>query len=616
MRAHALAWAARGFRVFPISVGQKFPPPLGWQEMATSDPERIAQLWGDEPYNIGVLAEGIIVDIDDKNGKTGSFDWDLLGYPDNTLTVRTPTGGRHLYYATDEATAQPNLTDSINTRAGGLGYALAPGSVTEDGEYTLLEDLPVLPAPKALVEHCQKREGVDWDGSVELDTDEAVGLAEAFLKDRAPAVEGKGGDLWTYKTACGVIDFGISADLAADLMLGWNETCSPPWSPEALQAKCNSAWRNRRNKAGVKSPEIEFGGIVIPEVPVAKRSGLLWAGDKTIQINQQWLMWNRLPRTGVGLLIGRSGCGKTFLSLDLAAHLAQGDEWFREVGDEKVGTVVLAAEGIGGLSLRIKHLRDKLVPVAATTMRSLRDDDERKAVQASIEEARDQMDKEFGVRLGLIIIDTLTASNLFENENDANDVGRGLRALNNLAESSGCFVLAVHHPPKTGSGARGSYALHAGVDVVIEVFDQGKGHVVECTKGRDAETGWWGSYTMRKEAVEPDVMRGRDLTTMRVHHGEEKREARDPEPPIEAQETVRQSFFDVRAEMGLGKDDPVPVDEMDLRLRKVASKGKGKNYKSLTACLQWFILKNYVRISYDTAGRAELCEVERSVYHV
>lgn len=471
---------------------------------------------------------------------------------------------------------------------------LAPGSVTEDGEYTLLQDLPVLDAPEALIEHCQERAGVDWEGNVALDTDEAVALARAFLADRAPAVEGKSGDLWTYKTACGVIDFGISADMAFELMLEWNQGCFPPWSEEHLQAKCDSAWRNRLNKVGVKSPEVEFGGVIMPEVPVAERSGLLWAGDKTIPINQQWLMWDRLPRIGVGLLIGRSGCGKTFLSLDLAAHLAQGSEWFHEKGDEKVGTVVLSAEGIGGLSLRIKHLSDDLIPVAATTVRSLRDEDERKAVQASIDEARSHMAKEFGVRLGLIVIDTLTASNLFENENDAQDVGRGLRALNNLAESSGCFVLAVHHPPKTGTGARGSYALHAGVDVVVEVFDQGKGHVVECTKGRDAKTGWWGSYTLQQETVEPDMQRGRDLTTMRVIHGEEKRDAKNIEPPIEAQEVVMQAFFDIRSEMGLAKDDAVAADDMDLRLRKVAVKGKGRNYKSLISCLDWMVFRGHV----------------------
>jgi hypothetical protein len=60
---HALALAARGFKVFPIKPGQKAPPLLaGWPERATSDPAVIAEYWAPEPNaNIGIHCVDMIV---------------------------------------------------------------------------------------------------------------------------------------------------------------------------------------------------------------------------------------------------------------------------------------------------------------------------------------------------------------------------------------------------------------------------------------------------------------------------------------------------------------------------------------------------------------------------
>jgi hypothetical protein len=79
--------------------------------------------------------------------------------PGHTLTVRTPSGGLHLYYRVPGDVTLRNtrgedgngLGWKVDTRAGG-GYVVAPGTVTDAGEYGFLWDGPVAELPGWLVE--------------------------------------------------------------------------------------------------------------------------------------------------------------------------------------------------------------------------------------------------------------------------------------------------------------------------------------------------------------------------------------------------------------------------------------------------------------------------------
>lgn len=587
---HALEWAARGFPVFPLSVSGKRPVVEDWQELATCDPETIRRVWAKRPYNVGVLTRGhIVVDIDDKKGKTGSLDWELFGYPDDTLTVGTPSGGRHLYYKSEGAASQPNLTASINVRAGDLGYVIAPGSVVDGKPYTILKDVPVLEAPDTLAAHCSRRRTTErGEVKVELDTELAEQRARDWLEARSPAVEGESGDLWTYKTACGVIDFGISAELCLDLMLDWNDKCSPPWELELLEEKVNSAWRNRLNPVGSASLELEFGGVVIPppEMKPRTRPKFLWLGDKSVDLSQQWLMYNRFPRVGTAAIVGPSNSGKTFLALDLGACLGSGAPWLGESSDEKVGTIILTAEGIGGLPARMAGY-DEPGPVVATTVKLIKDNP--KEVTATLEEAA-ALIREKGVRVGLIILDTLTASGLLENENDNSEIGRALNYLEQMAMAFQCLVLVTHHPPKVGSGMRGGYALHAGFDVVAEIFQQGNQRFVECSKNRDGPCGAWGSFILSPHTIIEDFTgKGRDVTTQRVIYGTEARERTlSKEPSTERREAFEAAFDDVRADLRItDKSAPLPHDALCSRYAERVGGKKSNALKSFKELLSW-----------------------------
>lgn len=105
----AVAWARRGFRVFtclPDEPGRegnakraKKPTGEGWTEWATTDEATIRGWWSVADFNIGVLTDGmVVVDIDTKPGRDGMASWMQIYGGFDTLTVRTPSGGLHLYY--------------------------------------------------------------------------------------------------------------------------------------------------------------------------------------------------------------------------------------------------------------------------------------------------------------------------------------------------------------------------------------------------------------------------------------------------------------------------------------------------------------------------------------
>jgi len=76
-----------------------------------------------------------------------------------------------------------------------------------------------------------------------------------WLETRDPAVEGQHGDDWTFRTACHVLDFGVSEDEACDLMQDWNARCVPPWAAKDLAAKVRSAGKSRANSGAPKLAE-------------------------------------------------------------------------------------------------------------------------------------------------------------------------------------------------------------------------------------------------------------------------------------------------------------------------------------------------------------------------
>lgn len=156
-KQRALALARAGWRPFPIGAGEDGKKPLikAWQDVASSDVAEVERYWVGDAGAALATGEGfIVVDADVKPSRGDGLqtlaelgvDVDHPG----TFAVRTPSGGMHLYYTTDETFR--NTSDSlpgIDTRGEG-GYVLAAGTRTPAGVYTVAHNLPLAPLPKRL----------------------------------------------------------------------------------------------------------------------------------------------------------------------------------------------------------------------------------------------------------------------------------------------------------------------------------------------------------------------------------------------------------------------------------------------------------------------------------
>ncbi|MEU0990688.1 bifunctional DNA primase/polymerase [Streptomyces sp. NPDC005953] len=247
----ALDLAAQGWAVFPLRPGDKRPALHGerscprsgacvsghlkWESRATTDPDRIRRAWSTGPFNIG-LATGpsglVVIDLDKpKTQDKGSTDTpdgvttfealcERSGQPvPTTRTIRTASGGRHLYFTAPSvgrlANTASKLGPLVDTRAWG-GYVVAPGSTTPTGTYEVTDPSPIAELPAWLYDvltPCQVSRSLTAMPS----TTRASRYASAALKAETAAVAGAGEGVrnWTLVRAARALGrFIASGDLS------------------------------------------------------------------------------------------------------------------------------------------------------------------------------------------------------------------------------------------------------------------------------------------------------------------------------------------------------------------------------------------------------------------
>jgi hypothetical protein len=159
--ATALAWAERGRRVFPLIPGEKRPA-VRWTEVATTDTAWITSLFNPLlEHGLGLpTGDGlIVVDVDLAKGA------EIPDWLPATYTVRTQSGGLHLYYRVEDVV--PNsagrLGEAVDVRGDG-GYVVAPPTPG----YRVLVQQSIAPLDPMLLTAVQRRTGAfsrernDW----------------------------------------------------------------------------------------------------------------------------------------------------------------------------------------------------------------------------------------------------------------------------------------------------------------------------------------------------------------------------------------------------------------------------------------------------------------------
>lgn len=165
---------ARGWHVFPLRPGDKRPaghsearcPRTGRcthghlkpEQRATTDPDLIHQCWRGHPYGVGIATGPsglLVVDLDvpkagkdKKDAPDGATTFAALceraGQPwPTTYTVRTPSGGQHLYFSAPAGAKLPSsagtLAERIDTRGWG-GYVIAAGNTINGQRYEATDE--------------------------------------------------------------------------------------------------------------------------------------------------------------------------------------------------------------------------------------------------------------------------------------------------------------------------------------------------------------------------------------------------------------------------------------------------------------------------------------------
>lgn len=206
----------------------------------------------------------------------------------------------------------------------------------------------------------------------------------------------------------------------------------------------------------------------------------------------RWLVDDVLPEGGLLCVYGASGVGKSFLCLDLAAAIAEGIDWFGH-STQQSDVVYVALEGQAGLRLRVKAWEEHHGRPFPSGVRFVFEDfylnqlEEPAQLGTKILSGNGSGDF---CEPGLVIIDTLNRAAPGSDENSSADMNGIIAGATMLKMTTDAAVLLIHHPGKDASrGLRGHSSLHAALDSVVEVDQDGEVIRWRLVKSKDGEIG-------------------------------------------------------------------------------------------------------------------------------
>ena len=193
----------------------------------------------------------------------------------------------------------------------------------------------------------------------------------------------------------------------------------------------------------------------------------------------RWRVKGLIPARGIGQIYGASTAGKSFLSLDLAVHVARGRDWYGHK-TKAAPVVIFSLEGQEGMRNRLAayiayHGEDlpKNLSIGTNPTTFYKQED-LEAITASLPDGC------------LCIVDTQACASIGLDENRGNELILLIEGCKQLAASKDCFVLLTHHAGKDLTrGARGSSTQLPSWDCCIEATRNGHQREWKVVKVKD-----------------------------------------------------------------------------------------------------------------------------------
>lgn len=202
-----------------------------------------------------------------------------------------------------------------------------------------------------------------------------------------------------------------------------------------------------------------------------------------------WLIDGFITDYGLTVAYGAPASFKTFITLDMALHIAYGKPWHGH-NVTQGGIIYIAGEGVRGAVKRIAAWRMhhgvlsddaafRMIPLAVNFM----DADSVEKLVRTVNAAIAQMGSVKGV-----IIDTVARAIPGADENTSQAIGLFVSACDKVRHAASTAVIGIHHGGKDiERGMRGSNALSGAVDTTLLVTRSEKRVTIKSEKQKDAE---------------------------------------------------------------------------------------------------------------------------------
>lgn len=224
---------------------------------------------------------------------------------------------------------------------------------------------------------------------------------------------------------------------------------------------------------------------------------------------RKYLIKHLIDKGGMSVVYGESNSGKTFLALDIAAHISLGMDW--QERNTKHGKVAYVASESGiGVAERLEafRLHNKLdqygdMHLVFETISLCGTENDAERLIQKIKEIGD---------VELVVIDTLARAMGSGNENSPDDMGSFIQLCDLIREKTKAHIMVIHHSGKDQTkGARGHSSLKAAIDTEIQVSQEDGIISAKVVKQRDGKTG--DQFCFRLEVIDVGIDEDGDSLT-------------------------------------------------------------------------------------------------------